>query len=98
MSLISNNDFPDEHVTHIAEALSKASQDNYSIAKFIKKEKLTINYNQIVSKFSNYNYYFIFMTAFPVTSLFIKAYKASLVSSILKTFEIKGFTFFFPPF
>ena len=50
MSLISNNDFPDEHVTYIAEALSKASQDNYGIAKFIKKEKLTINYNQIVFK------------------------------------------------
>ena len=37
---------------------------------------------------------FIFMTAFPATFLFIKAYSASLVSSILKTFEIKGFTFF----
>ena len=39
-----------EKLKKVSKALSKASQDNYSIAKFIKKEKLTINYNQIVFK------------------------------------------------
>ena len=48
MSLISHREFPDNHIIFIANALSKASQNNYVSAKFFKKEGLVISYKDIL--------------------------------------------------
>lgn len=48
MVLIVNHDFPKKHMKVIINSLSEASRNNYDTFRFIKKNNLSINYDEIV--------------------------------------------------
>ena len=54
MMLIVNHDFPRSHMETVIESLSKASENNHEMFKFIKKNNLTINYDEVVLKKINF--------------------------------------------
>jgi len=48
MILIVNHDFPKRHMEAIVASLDKASKNNHEVLKFIKKNNLIINYDEVV--------------------------------------------------
>ena len=50
MALIVNHDFPKNYMEHIIVSLDEASRNKHNIVKFVKKNNLFINYDDIVFK------------------------------------------------
>ena len=50
MILIVNHDFPKEYMEHIIVSLDYASKNQHDIVKFVKKNNLSISYDEIVFK------------------------------------------------